>query len=262
MPRREQSFKTFTCERNHPLNQLKYGTISHQGLPYNNPFSVEKIEAVIDLLGLTDQAVVLDIGSGRAELPIRLVERYQVKALGLDLASSYVQEALEQAAQRIPLGRLELRACDAQTFESEPDSFDLVSCLGACHVYGGFRPTLERLAHYVRPGGYVLVGDGYWKQEPSLEYLAALETTRAELQTHAENVTTGVSLGLVPMYACVCNEDEWDRFEWLRMYERFAYRKPDDPGLPALIAQLHSWRDIYLRWGRDTLGFGLYLFQK
>jgi SAM-dependent methyltransferase len=244
------------------LNQLKYGTISHQGLPYNNPFSVEKIEAVIDLLGLSDQAVVLDIGSGKAELLLRLVERYQVNALGLELDSSSVQEALEQAASRIPPGRLELRACDAQTFESEPDSFDLVSCLGACHIYGGFRPTLERLAHSVRPGGYVLVGDGYWKQEPSLEYLAALETTRAELQTHAENVTTGVSLGLVPMYACVCNEDEWDRFEWLRMYERKASRSPDDPGLPALIAQLHSWRDIYLRWGRDTLGFGLYLFQK
>ncbi|GLV60136.1 hypothetical protein KDH_69590 [Dictyobacter sp. S3.2.2.5] len=106
------------------------------------------------------------------------------------------------------------------------------------------------------------MGDGYWKQEPSQEYLTALETTSDEFQTHADNVATGVSLGLVPMYACVCNEDEWDRFEWLRMHERFAYRQPDDPDLPALIAQLHSWRDVYLRWGRDTLGFGLYLFQK
>src|SRR5689334_15537090 len=115
----------FICERNDPLQQLKYGTISHQGLPYNNPFSVEKIEAVIDLLGLNDQAAVLDVGSGRAELLIRLVERYQVKALGLELDSSYIQEAFEQATKRIPPGRLELRACDAQTFESAPDSFDL-----------------------------------------------------------------------------------------------------------------------------------------
>jgi hypothetical protein len=53
------------CERNHPLNQPKYGTISHQGLPYNNPFSVEKIEGVIDLLILNAQSTVLDIGSGK-----------------------------------------------------------------------------------------------------------------------------------------------------------------------------------------------------
>lgn len=244
------------------MNQLKYGTISHQGLRYNNPFSIAKIEEVIELLGLDSAATVLDIGSGKAELLIRLIERYQVKALGLELDPSCIQEAHEQAVERIPTDRLELRACDAQMFDVEPASFDFASCLGACHIYGGFRPTLERLAYYVRPGGQVLLGDGYWKQEPTQEYLTALETTRDELQTHAENVATGVSLGLVPMYACVCNEDEWDRFEWLRMYERYASRKPDDPGLPALIAHLHAWRDIYLRWGRDTLGFGLYLFQK
>lgn len=254
--------QTFTCERNHPLNQLRYGTLAHPGLPYNNPFSVAKIEEVIELIGLNARASVLDIGVGRAELLIRLVERYQVRALGLELDASYIQEALEQAARRIPTGRLELRACDASTFELEPESFDLAVCLGACHVYGGIRPTLERLAHAVCPGGKVLVGDGYWKQEPAPEYLTALETTRDELQTHAENVATGVSLGLIPMYACVCSEDEWDRFEWLHMHESFASRQPDDPQLPAVIAHNHAWRDIYLRWGRDTLGFGLYLFQK
>jgi cyclopropane fatty-acyl-phospholipid synthase-like methyltransferase len=249
-------------ERNKPLNRLTYGTISHQGLRYDNPVSVAKMEEIIELLGLNDQAAVLDVGSGKAELLIRLVERYQVSALGLELDSSYIQEAQEYASARIPTGNLELRECDARTFEAEPESFDLATCLGACHIYGGFRPTLERLACYVRPGGKVLLGDGYWKQEPPQEYLAALETTRDELQTHAGNVAAGVSLGLVPMYACVCNEDEWDRFEWLHMYERYAYRKPDDPGMPALIEQLYAWRDIYLRWGRDTLGFGLYLFQK
>jgi SAM-dependent methyltransferase len=254
--------QTFTRERNHPLNQLTYGTLSHPGLLYNNPLSVAKIEEVIELLGLSDPAPVLDIGSGRGELLIRLIERYQVRALGLDLDESDTQHAREQAAKRVPPGRLQLRACDATTFEPEPDTFDLAICLGACHIYGGFRPTLERLARAVRPGGKVLVGDCYWKQEPAQEYLVALETTRDAFGTHVENVTMGVSLGLIPMYACVSNEDEWDRFEWLQMHERFALHKPDDPQLPAVIAQIHAWRDIYLRWGRDTLGFGLYLFQK
>lgn len=247
------------------MNRQTYGTISHQGLRYNNPFSPAKMEEMIELLDLNAQAAVLDIGSGHAELLIRLVERYQVSALGLELDASLIQEAREQVAARIPTDRLELRECDARTFEPGAQVFALASCVGSCHIYGGLRPTLEHLARFVRPGGKVLVGDGYWKQEPAQEYLAALKTTRDELQTHAENVATGVSLGLVPMYASTCNEDEWDRFEWLRMYERYTYRKhqnPDDPGLPAFIAELHAWRDIYLRWGRDTLGFGLYLFQK
>lgn len=250
------------------MNQLTaYGTLSHSGLPYNNPLSIAKIEAVIDLLGLSDQATILDIGSGRGELLIRLVERYQVKALGLELDASDMQDAREQAARRIPADRLELRECDATLFEPEPDAFDLTICLGACHIAGGFRPTLQRLVSATRPGGKILIGECYWKQEPTREYLVALSTTtltatRDDYQTHAETVAIGVSLGLIPMYACVANEDEWDHFEWLQMHEQFALRQPDDPELPAMIARIHAWRDIYLRWGRDTLGFGLYLFQK
>lgn len=248
------------------MNQQQiYGTISHPGLRYNNPFSPAKIEEVLELLDLNAQAAVLDIGSGHAELLIRLVERYQVSALGLEIDASLIQEARAQVCARIPADSLELRECDAQTFDPGAQVFDLTSCVGSCYIYGGLRPTLEQLVRFVRPGGKVLVGETYWKQEPAQEYLAALKTTRDEMQTHAENVATGVSLGLAPLYASACNEDEWDRFEWLRMYERYTYQEhqnPDDPGLPAFLAELHAWRDIYLRWGRDTLGFGLYLFQK
>src|SRR5258708_58103 len=50
-------------------------------------------------------------------------------------------------------------------------------------------------------------------RDPALEYLAVLETTHDEFQTHADNVATGVAPGLVSMYASVYNEDEWDRFK-------------------------------------------------
>lgn len=244
------------------MNRQTYGTLSHPGLRYNNPFSTAKIEEIIELLPLTAQSTVLEIGSGQGELLIRLVERYQVSALGLELDAASIEEARKQTATRILTGKLEFRECDARSFEADAPSFDLAVCLGACHIHGGFRPTLEHLACLVHPGGQLLIGDGYWKQEPAQEYLAALETTRDELQTHRENVETGVALDLLPLYAVVCSEDEWDRFEWLHMHGRCARRSPDDPELPAVIARIRAWRDIYLRWGRDTLGFGLYLFQK
>lgn len=243
------------------MNRQTYGTLSHPGLRYNNPFSTAKIEEIIELLPLTAQSTVLEIGSGQGELLIRLVERYQVSALGLELDASDIEEAREQAAARVPDGKIEFRECDARSFETAP-SFDLAVCLGACHIHSGFRPTLEHLARFVRPGGQLLIGDCYWKQEPAQEYLAALQATRDEYQAHRENVETGVSLDLVPLYAAVCSEEEWDRFEWLNMHERYARHSPDDPALPAVIARIHAWRNIYLRWGRDTLGFGLYLFQK
>ena len=36
---------------------------------------------------------------------------------------------------------------------------------------------------------------------------------------------------------------------------------PHDPDAQAMLERIRPWREAYLRWGRDTLGFGLYLFR-
>jgi SAM-dependent methyltransferase len=247
-----------------PLDRFKYSTISHQGLRYCNPIPAAKVENIIELLDLSGASHVLDIGTGKAELPIRLIERYDVEAVGIDVSSPFLQEAREQAALRVPSKRLTLLEEDATAFNRAPETFDLASCLGACHIFGGFRGTLNKLAQFIRPGGYLLIGDGYWKQEPNSAYLQALHTTPDELMTHADTVGTGAALGLIPLYATVSNDDEWDCYEWLhlRNIECYARQMPDDPDVPVLLERIRSWRDVYLRWGRETLGFGLYLFQR
>ena len=246
------------------MDRFKYSTISHRGLRYCNPFSAAKVESIIELLDLPPGGHILDIGTGKAELPIRLIERFQVEALGIDLSSPFLQEAHEQIALRIPQSTFTILEEDARTYQGEREAFDLASCLGACDIFGGFEKTLQHLAALVRPGGYILLGDGYWKQEPLAAYLEAFQGSRSEMSTHAENVAAGVTAGLTPLYATVCNDDEWDRYEWLhlRNIELYAREKPDDPDVPALLERIRAWRDIYLKWGRETMGFGLYLFQK
>ncbi|MCC6194158.1 MAG: class I SAM-dependent methyltransferase, partial [Burkholderiales bacterium] len=36
----------------------------------------------------------------------------------------------------------------------------------------------------------------------------------------------------------------------------------EDPDVPAMLERIRKWRDGYLRWGRDTLGFAVYLFYR
>ena len=59
------------------------------------------------------------------------------------------------------------------------------------------------------------------------------------------------------------SQDEWDDYEWkyCRSIERYAREQLDDPDNPWMLERIRRWRDGYLRWGRDTLGFGVYLFQ-
>ncbi len=80
---------------------------------------------------------------------------------------------------------------------------------------------------------------------------------------HAGNISFAEERGLVPYYAAVSSDDEWDDFEW-RHYMRVrcdAEANPDDAAFTARLARARHWRDGNLRWGRSTMGFGLYVFR-
>jgi hypothetical protein len=120
------------------------------------------------------------------------------------------------------------------------------------------------LAVWTRRGAYVLIGEGYWQKRPSAECLVHLEGTEDEFRDHRGNVQAGIDAGLVPLHASVASADDWDEYEWKysASIERYAIEQPDDPDVPAMLERIRRWRDGYLRWGPDTLGFGLYLFHR
>jgi hypothetical protein len=146
----------------------------------------------------------------------------------------------------------------------EQESYDLGICVGSTHALGGLETTLKVLKQLVRKDGYILIGEGYWKQRPSADYLKALgDADESELKTHAENVKVAEELGLIPLWTYVANEDEWDEYEWLysMSVENYCHDNPNDPDYEAMLQRIRTWRSTYLTWGRDTLGFGLYLFR-
>jgi len=60
------------------------------------------------------------------------------------------------------------------------------------------------------------------------------------------------------------NQDDWDRYEGLQWQaaERYAADHPDDPDVEPLLQTSRGQRDAYLRWGRECLGWAMYLFRK
>jgi len=221
------------------------------------------METLFDLLELEAGKRVIDFGTGKGELLLRLTERYGVKAIGIERSPHFLQELTQRAERRGVAGTLEVVDMDATMYKVEGEKFSLAACMGASEIFGGYKGTLGRLQGMVCSGGYVLVGEGYWKREPDPAYLKAFGATRDEFLSHADNVAAGTSLKLIPLYAAVCSDDDWDHYEWLHSsaIERYARKQPDDPDVPALLERIRGWRELYLRWGRDTLGFAIYLFQ-
>jgi SAM-dependent methyltransferase len=246
------------------VNPQKFSAIAHRDHDYCNPLSAAKIERLLDLLPLDQNSRVLDLGCGRAELALRIIERFGSHVVGIDHSSLMLDAARERAQWTGALGRLHLDNADVGAFAADPETFHLVVYLAAGGIDGGIGAVLRKTRGWTQPGGYVLVGEGYWKRKPPAEYLAVLGSRENEFPDHRGNVQAGIDAGLVPMHAVTAADDEWDEYEWryARSIERYVREQPDDPDVPAMLERIRRWRDAYLRWGRDTLGFGGYLFHR
>ena len=65
------------------------------------------------------------------------------------------------------------------------------------------------------------------------------------------------------VHTFVSSQDDWDRYEGLQWYATAEYARahPDDPDVAAVVARVEQAKAAYLRWGRDTLGWAIYLFR-
>ena len=55
---------------------------------------------------------------------------------------------------------------------------------------------------------------------------------------------------------------KYTEWKYCRSIERYAREQPEDPDVPQMLERVRRWRDAYLRWGRETLGFAVYLFYR
>jgi SAM-dependent methyltransferase len=147
----------------------------------------------------------------------------------------------------------------------QPDiaRFDGVLCVGASQALGTPREAPARLARLLAQGGVLMLGEGYWRREPAPEYLALLGATRQELTDHEGNRELGQQAGLTCFHAVETPPEDFERYErrYAEAIESWVAANAGDPDAGGMLQRIRAWRAAYERWGRDTLGFGLYLFR-
>jgi SAM-dependent methyltransferase len=246
------------------MNRWKYFAIGHEHHSVCNPLSEAKLDELIALLQLPDPSRVLDIACGKAEFLVRSAVRWRCSGVGVDLSPYFVAEARSRVSLAGLEPAIEIIEANGSDYDGVPASFDAVACLGASWIWGGLEGTLRALTAWTKPGGVVVVGEPFWRATPSPDHLAASELTPSSFGTHLGNVETGLALGLGLLHTIVSSPDDWDRYvghQWFAA-EQYATRNPGDPDVPELMARTRKGRDHYLRWGREELGWAVYLFLK
>ena len=246
------------------MDRNRFSKIGHGDLEYWNPVSRQGLDLALGNLELNQEARVLDVGCGRARILLDLLEESGAQGVGVDPHPDAMDFAHVEALRRGLCERVELKQQDFSAKEFQEHEFDLILCIGSSHAIGTPSEAIEIFADLLKPGGHLLLGEGYWKQTPPADYLEFLGCKEEELLTHQ---ATG-QLGIVHNLACISDrettQEEWDAYEDTYAANLFAFVEatPDDPEALSCSERITAWRNAYLNGGRDTLGFGLYLMQK
>ncbi len=243
----------------------KYHDIRHSGLLLCNPMNEEKFERLCRLFRLKQGERVLDIGCGKGEFLTRFAELYGITGIGVDISPYCIKECLDKKRDRVPDSSIEFVKMDGAEYKPEShEAFDLAMCIGASWIYGGYSGTLRFLKKMVRPGGLVAVGEPFWLKEPREEYLRAESLKKEEFGTHYENIKMGEGEGLTCLYTVVSNHDDWDHYETFQWWavDTYVRTNPGDTDNQELLEKTRIEKESYLRWGRDALGWAIYIFRK
>jgi SAM-dependent methyltransferase len=246
------------------MDMWKFFDIIHRKHVVCNPTNEEKLARLVDLVQLPTAARVVDIACGKGEFLIRLAEAYGMRGVGVDLSPFFIAEAERRLQTRVPQAAVTFTLMDGAEFKPDkPHSLTLASCIGASWVFGGHAKTLDALVGMAEPDGWVIVGEPFWLGEPSDEYLQSLGLPREAFGSHVENIEAGQRLGLDLVHTLVSSKDDWDRYEGLQWHAMADYARTDrdDADLPELLERVAKEKSAYLRWGRDVLGWAIYVFR-
>ena len=218
-----------------------------------NPTSPEKIRLLGERLRLGPESHVLDVASGRGGPAVVLAQAFGCRITCVEQAEEFDAVARRRVREAGLEDLIELVRTDAREFPLEPERYDAALCLGASFVWDDLAGTLAALVPAVRPGGFVAVGEPYWRTWP---LPPTFDPGPGEVfVTLPETVAGFEAAGLTPVTLIDSSLDDWDRYEtlhWLAA-DRWLRENPDDPDRDEIRARVERDRERYLRWQRDLL---------
>lgn len=245
------------------MNLIEQHAISESDHRIMNPFSEEKLMLLGQVCRLRPALRQLDLASGKGEMLCRWADRYGIGGLGVDVSAELVSEASNRADELGVADRVRFAVADAGTYQVEPATYDVVSCIGATWIGDGLVGTIALMRPALRPDGLLLVGEPYWLEDPPDRAAASIGVEPDEFTSLVGTLDRFESAGVELVEMVLADQDSWDRYassqwwnvrEWLRA-------NPDHPGVPEMRGFLENGRRSYLEYQRRYFGWGVFVLR-
>ncbi len=146
----------------------------------------ERIVTILKSLNLPTSARVIDLGCGKGAVSIKIAQELGLQVLGIDLFAPFIDHCRAQAASAGVADRCHFRCADvlsAHEVEVGEVAAGEVAIMGALgDVLGPPDQSVGVVRKYVRPSGYMLISDGYLKDN-STAMIAGFENYKQRAET-------------------------------------------------------------------------------
>ena len=237
-----------------------YHVVAESEHELQNPTSPEKIRLLGAGMRLDSGSSVLDVASGRAGPAMLLAGTFGCRITCVERADEFDEAARRRAREKGLDQLIEFVHGDARDFLANAGNYDAAICLGGSFVWDGLPGTLAALDPAVQAGGWIAVGEPYWRTWPLPEraqpdegeaYLPLSDTME---RFHEAGLEVVIDASL----------DDWDRYEslhWLAA-EEWVAKHADEPDADEIRILTRRFRHRYMRWQRELLGWAIIVGRK
>lgn len=240
---------------------LELKNISERYLDLVNPTTPEKILQAGHVAGMKKECQLIDFGCGYGEELILWAKEFGISGVGIDIRPVACVRAREKIKSQGLESQIEIVCGNAAEYAFEPQGYDIATCIGATFIWkGGFQEAVREMKRAIRTGGRLIVGEVYWSH-----FSVPAEFAQRELSitSEPELLRMARTEGLELIYVLHSSHDDWDHYESenLRGLSDWLDENPTHSAREDVIQHLHESQEEYLRYGREYLGWALYVLR-
>lgn len=130
----------------------------------------EAIVSVLRCLSPTKATTVVDLGCGKGAVAVGVAKELNLKVVGIDLFKPFIEHCKVMAASRGVSGLCRFIHGNIVKQAAKLGPFDVAIFASLGDVLGPLNQAIALVRQYVKPGGYVVISDGFIKDGRSSDF--------------------------------------------------------------------------------------------